>query len=207
MNIKISDIFEEVLHQNNPPNISIMGRICRVFGWTNQPLKFSVDHLVLLLKTLHPNFHPFVDENLNILSEIKAGRAVFDDTVAKKILSEIKIGILHCPQNGCIAEFFVSKKYMGYNFMGPISSADLHNEPLKKQKLIYYETEDKNHDLDVDKLFKKMCFSYISKQGLLRCDENIYGIFDATTHQLIAFLDFSDDKKSQDQLSNLVKCC
>lgn len=207
MDIKLSAIFEEILHKSNPPNVSIMGRIWQSIGWKTKRLELTYHHLVLLHTMLDSKFYDWVQPNLEILRSIKSKRGMasqFDglDEKAKleQVKSHIKIKIIPCPQRGCIGgEMMLNVKFMGYQFVGTFNRNELDSNPLKKHKVIYYpcteEKKDEPKNDIIDDFLKEMSYAYLSKTNLLRCDDDIFGLFNATTSQLITFIDFSDGSR------------
>ena len=263
MDIKLSDIFEEILHKSNPPNVSIMGRIWQAIGWQTKRLELTTKHLILLHTMLDPKFYDWVQPNLEILRSIKPGISA-DDKTAKpnemsakpnemsakpnemsakpnemsakpnemsakpnemsakpnemsaklaQVKSSIKIKVISCPQRGSCAngEMMLNVKFMGYQFVGTFNRNELESDPLKKRKVVYYpcqeEKKDKlNRDEDIiDGFLKEMSYAYLSKTNLSRCDDDIFGLFNATTSQLIAFVDFGDIPRDGQDFSEFIQ--
>lgn len=203
MSAKVSDFFEELLHKNNPNN-SWMGRIFNAIGWKNKRLKITIEHLSLIYQMLEPAFNQYVDENLQLLHQHTED---CKNVVIQTCLSRLKIGILHAPQLNCMKDFNINKYFRGYHFIGTIDKTALESRPLQRQKLLYYDNEQKGDSktADVEDIFKQMHFAYISKEGLMRCHEDLFCIFNAENHKLIGFLDFSDKKMDPEQLSEYVE--
>ena len=193
MDIKLSDIFKIILQKHTTKN-SIISSLLQMIGIEQKQIKLNIHHLILLHNMLDENFYPWVSNNLNILNKNPTEQDIFN------IQDSININVLQCPQYGCTEYISINKVFKGMHFIGMFNCSEFKNEPLKRQKVIYFPEISRYyiyHLANTDatrqqKKYKKMDVAYLSKKGLMNNGVELYGLFNATTGKLIAFVDFSN---------------